>query len=212
MDVALDVLNEAGAIDRVLTFPEAPREWIFRRTTSGQSARVDVDIRTLLESWIHATPLAQLADDFLDEVPAPDWRIEQMVDAVTQHFEHFLAWMTGVLLHEVNDLLAADDGEEFLCPPLPLFVRYGVDTVQALELLTAGLRSREFANVVGEAARREGIEHGELREWLRTMSVVEWRARFEASAGDVVDLLETPEPAGAVCCEHSSKPVRSRST
>ena len=36
----------------------------------------------------------------------PAWRIEQMVDAVTKHFEHYLAWTIGALTELVNTRLA----------------------------------------------------------------------------------------------------------
>jgi hypothetical protein len=187
---ALAVLYEIDVLEALLQLPEAPRSWVFHQTTSTRSARIEVAPRELLDAWVGAMPLGEMADRFLGDVAAADWRIEQLVDAVTQQFEHFLAWMLGVLLREANDLLAEQDAEEFLCPVLPLFVRYGVDTTQALELLSSGVRSREFASSVGEAARGAGVDPSDMREWLRTMSIADWRVRFDANAGDVLDLLE----------------------
>jgi hypothetical protein len=189
VDAALALIDEVGAVEQLLDLPEAPRQWVFRQTTSPLSAEISVDVTELLTRWVHGDSLARLANDFLAEVPAADFRIEQLVDAVTQHFEHFLAWTLGALLTLANEQLAARD-EQLICPALPLFVRYGVDTLQALELLTRGVRSRELANAVGQEAAANQVDPEGMREWIRGMSIAVWRERFSASAPDVLDLLE----------------------
>src|ERR1019366_2295057 len=78
----------------------------------------------------------------------PAWRIEQMVDAVTGHFEHYLAWTVGALVELVNTRLADAGIEERLCPDLGSYIRYGVDDLKALILMTSGIRSRRLAHAV----------------------------------------------------------------
>jgi hypothetical protein len=190
VDVALGLLNEVGALERLVALPEAPRQWTFRRSSGGTSVRIEVDARQLLDRWVHGDSMAAMAEEFLAEVPSVEFRLEQTVDAITQHFEHFLSWMLGALLTPVNEQLAEIDQERVICPPLPLFVRYGVDSVQALELLINGIRSREFAASVGEAAQNDDVSADDMRAWIREMSIVGWRERFEATASDILDLLE----------------------
>lgn len=189
-DQALAVLNEINAIERLTQLSEAPREWRFRASVSGSSRRIDVELREVLRDWLHGASMPQLADRYLAEVPSPDFRIEQIVDAVTQHFEHFLSWTLGAVIEQTNQRLAEEGRENLVCPPLPLFVRYGVDSIQALELLTSGVRSRELAKAVADEADAHGIEPTSLRDWVRGMSIVQWRDRFRATAADVLDLLE----------------------
>jgi hypothetical protein len=85
---------------------EAP-SWRFRASPKG----VDIDIRPvdLLTGWLACTSLPDPAEEYLAAAPKPAWRIEQMVDAVTQHFKHYLGWTIGALVELVNTRLA--DGE-----------------------------------------------------------------------------------------------------
>ena len=68
-----------------------------------------------------------------------------MVDAVTEHFEHYLAWTVGALVELVNTRLADAGIEARLCPDLGSYIRYGVDDPKALILMTSGIRSRRLA-------------------------------------------------------------------
>jgi hypothetical protein len=69
-------------------------------------------------------------------------------------------------------------------------VRYGVTGEIAIELVTSGVRSRELATVVDNAAGAESIEIGELRNWLGRMTFAGWVERFGATASGLLDLLE----------------------
>ena len=190
VDQALTALNGINAVERLMELPEAPREWRFRTSVSGSSRRIDVEVTEVLHDWIHGASMPQLAERYLAEVPSPEFRIEQIVDAVTQHFEHFLSWTLGAVIEQTNRRLTEEERDDLVCPPLPLFVRYGVDSAQSLELLTSGVRSREFAKAVADQAEAHGIDATDLREWVRGMSIAEWRDTFGASPADVLDLLE----------------------
>ncbi|MGC3859273.1 DEAD/DEAH box helicase [Micromonospora chersina] len=174
--------------DKLLQLPEAP-EWRFR--VSKQGANIEVKPVRLLTDWVSGRSLPDLADTHLAAAVQPAWRIEQMVGAVTQHFEHYLAWTVGALVELVNARLADANTDTRLCPELSGYIRYGVNTPHALILMTSGIRSRRMAHALItdlpgdlEATR----EH--LRSWLAGMGIAAWRDRYDASASEVLDLLD----------------------
>jgi hypothetical protein len=121
----------------------------------------------------------------------PAWRIEQMVDAVTRHFEHYLAWTVGALVELVNTRLADAGTEQRLCPDLGSYIRYGVDDPNALILMTSGIRSRRLVHaLVADLPADPEPNRETLRLFMATMGVPEWRARYNASASEVLDLLD----------------------
>jgi hypothetical protein len=133
-----------------------------------------------------------MADSLLAEIPDRPFRVERLVDTVTDFCEHYFAWTVGALLDQVNNRLVEQGAPDTrrVCPELPLFIRYGVTGAAAIELLTSGVRSRELVTRVAAAARQEEIDLTELRSWLGQMSFAGWRERFDATAADVLDLLE----------------------
>ena len=114
-----------------------------------------------------------------------------MVDAVTGHFEHYLAWTVGALVEIVNTRLADVGLDERLCLDLGSYIRNGVDDPKALILMTSGIRSRRLAHAIAEdlPADLEPTRE-QLRLWLARTSVPEWRTRYSASAAEVLDLLD----------------------
>jgi hypothetical protein len=135
--------------------------------------------------------LSDLADQHLATVKDPAYRIEQMVDAVTGHFEHYLAWTVGALVELVNVRLSNADTEARLCPELGGYIRYGVRDPHALILMTSGIRSRRLAHrIVWDAPADLDSSREALRSWLATLSLTEWQVRYDASAAEVLDLLD----------------------
>jgi len=189
-DTAVDLLVGIRAFERLYTLPEAPREWRFLRNRSGGPVDPQPPLQAVLRDWIHGEAMPRLADRYLVQVKARDYRIEQIVDATSQHFEHYLAWTVGSIFDQANRQLQEEGHEPLCCPDLPLFIRYGVDSAHALELLTSGFRSREMAKEVADKARDEAQAVVDLRAWLGAMTVAEWRERFGANPSDLLDLLE----------------------
>ncbi|MFD0518932.1 hypothetical protein [Paractinoplanes durhamensis] len=173
---------------KLLDLHEAP-DWRFRTTQRGDD--IEVSPVELLVDWVSGHTLPQLADTHLAACPDPAHRIEQMVGAASEHFEHYLAWTVGAVVELVNNQLLDADVEVRLCPELAGYIRYGVDSLHALRLMTSGIRSRRLAHAV---ARDRPLDleptHDDLRTWLAGMGIVEWRDRYGASASEVLDLLD----------------------
>jgi DEAD/DEAH box helicase len=187
-DPVNSVKRLSSAVAQLLALPEAP-EWRFRISSRG--ADIEVNTVELLTRWLTGTSLPDLAQSHLATAPRPAWRIEQMVDAVTGHFEHYLAWTIGGLVELINTRLANAGIEGRLCPDLGSYIRYGVDDPKALILMTSGIRSRRLAHAIAtdlpvdlEPAREQ------LRLQIAEMGSAGWRTRYDASAAEVLDLLD----------------------
>jgi hypothetical protein len=77
--------------------------------------------------------------------------------------------------------------EDQVCPELPAYIRFGVDTPVALELAQAGVRSRRLVHAVAaEAAASTDLP---VRTWLTETDIGTWRQLFEASPNELGDLL-----------------------
>jgi hypothetical protein len=177
----------ARVLRELLELPEAPR-WRFRSSVRGRD--ITVEPQDFLMDWLRGESYVALGIAHLRQVADPSYRIEQVVDAVTSHFEHYLAWTVGALLELVNARLSETNSEIVLCPELGSYIRYGVSTPTALVLMTSGIRSRRLANRIAEAlpvdvtSTREGV-----REWLASLSIGDWRSNLGATASEVLDLL-----------------------
>ncbi|MEV4283777.1 DEAD/DEAH box helicase [Actinoplanes xinjiangensis] len=174
--------------NRLLELHEAPA-WRFRK--SPQGADIDVSPVDLLIDWVSGHTLPQLADKHLAACRKPAHRIEQMVGAASEHFEHYLAWTVGAVVELVNNQLLDADVEVRLCPELAGYIRYGVDSLHALRLMTSGIRSRRLASAVARDCPADlEPKHDDLRSWLAGMGIAAWRDRYDASASEVLDLLD----------------------
>jgi len=184
-DVALQLLTPS--LDALLDLPEAPK-WSFKTTPKGEVIRVEP--KDLLKDWMSGASLSNLANFHLATASPASWRIEQMVSAATQHFEHYLAWTVGALVDLTNWHLDLNGHEDRLCPDLPGFIRYGVSNSRSLQLMTSGIRSRRICHLVDAVMPEDVISTDEMRSWLSLMSIGEWRNRFGASSSELLDLVE----------------------
>lgn len=182
----LDLLSER--FGQLLELVEAPR-WRFR--VSRQGSELDVRPEELLRDWISGLTLTELSERHLGDVTDAAWRIEQMVSAIAEHFEHYLAWTVSALIELVNHHLEEATAETLLCPELGGYIRYGVDSVLALQLMTSGIRSRRIAHaVVADVPEDLPPAREDLRSWLAAMTINEWRDRYRATSSEVLDLLD----------------------
>jgi hypothetical protein len=193
---AIDVLDVAGGLSRILELRESPSTWEFRPTPNAKT-RIAVEPGHFLREWIGGAEISDLATKFLADVENREFAIEQIVDTVSGQCEHYLAWTLRVVLDFATSRMAEHGVEDELCPDLPLFVRYGVNRAGAVSLITSGLRSRAFAQRVAEAGEAEGGATADgLQQWLQGLSIEQWRDKFGGTAGDLLDLLEYTRSRG----------------
>lgn len=192
--VAVDVFDDLAIWTKLTELPESPREWSFRERDYWNASFVDVDVRSFLHLWLAGVPIPLIADRAISEVQDRGWRLELAVDTVSDFCEHYFAWLSSVIIVRANEILVGGGQSVELCPELGTYIRYGVSSTLAVELITAGVRSRELANTIAQEAGREEVASLQVREWLGELSFDNWRERFAATQLDLIDLIEYARP------------------
>lgn len=185
----LDLLESADAFDALLALPESGKTWRFKPTRGG-SATLDVPLRPALQAWMGGLDMPALAAVLLPSSVNAAWRLEQTVDAVSGAFEHFLSWTIGAVIEQANARLSDLESPTRLPQDLAYMIRYGVDTPQAVALLSRGVRSRRLAHLVGTRAAANGQTFLDILEWLRQLHIRGWREEFRATPREVEDLAD----------------------
>lgn len=183
-------------LDQLLSLAEH-RDYRFKRRRHGPIEAVRVDLFALVLDWVRGRSLNELADTHLLEVQGSDedaFRFEQLSTFLSRICQHHLPFAVGTILGWINI-----DRSNEVNPSLPAHIHYGVPSLEALELLAAGVRSRRIATVVGTQAATESVPADGLRAWLADMGPVLWRGNFDAGPAEVADLLNfVHDPEAAI--------------
>lgn len=194
---AFALMAGGGRLQRLLELPEAPQKSFRTRIVRGRP--IEVDLPSLAISWLLGQDLPELAEQYLGEVEDESYQLEQLVEYVTEVFSHYLAWTLGLLVDWTNERLSVYPEAPTLPASLGAFLREGVSSTNALELLRGGVTSRRIANLVSLEYQRD-TEHLEdppsLNEWLADLPLGEWRQRFVPSFRDVAELLDFSKAEG----------------
>ncbi|MFE2846765.1 DEAD/DEAH box helicase [Streptomyces scopuliridis] len=188
LEQTLDFLAEQEVIDQLLDLPEVAGTWRFTTRESHDTA-VPVPVTAAVRDWITGATIPRLAEAWMPGVPA-EWALEQAVRNISSGFEHALSWTLGALINLVNDGHLGEPGTPRLSSRTSWHVRHGVDTEQALSLLTSGITSRRLAHLAGREAARHGIRSADLRAWLAAQHIDGWINNFTASRYEIDDLLD----------------------
>jgi hypothetical protein len=173
-----DRLGQLLGINEMRAARFRPRRNAPRRTA------FDVDLCSLIVDWLHGQEVGEIGETYLDVVTDDTYRYEQLSEFIAQVLEHLLPWLLNTLVGWVNEGLEEEDQ---LCPELPAYIRFGVDTPIALELALAGVRSRRLVHAV--AAQAAASTELPVRAWLTETDVRTWRQLFDASPSELGDLL-----------------------
>lgn len=184
----LDTLAEQDVYRRLLQLPEASKYWRFRVSPRGETIAVAAD--GVVRDWVSGRDLAELADNHLTEVADPAFRLEQMVDGISEGVQHYLSWTVGLVVSQANDILLARLSLTQLYVSTAAHLRYGVDTPLAIDLLVRDVKSRTLARDIGRIARDGGLDEAGMREYLSEQHIRGWRADLGATPTDVLDLLQ----------------------
>jgi hypothetical protein len=177
------LVSDHGRLAQLLAI-NATRAARFRpRRNAPRSAAFDVDLRALIVDWLRGREIAEIGETYLVAVADETYRYEQLSEFISQVLEHLLPWLVNTIVEWVNEGL---DEEDHLCPELPAYIRFGVDTPVALELARSGVRSRRLVHVVAAAATATDLP---VRDWLAETDVRIWAQLFDASPSELADLL-----------------------
>ena len=157
---------------------------------SPRGAPVEVDADAVVRDWIAGRDLTELADTHLAEVADSAFRLEQMVDGISEGVQHYLSWTVGLVIAQANDILLSRLSPLQLLASTAAHLRYGVDTPLAIDLLVRDVKSRTLARDLGRIARDDGLDEAGLREYLSEQHIRGWRADLGATPTDVLDLLQ----------------------
>jgi hypothetical protein len=184
----LDVLAEQDVYAQLLRLPEATKHWRFRLSPRGAPIAVAAD--AVVHDWIAGRDLSELANTHLAEVTDSSFRLEQMVDGISEGVQHYLSWTVGLIIAQANDMLLSRLSPVQLYAGTAAHLRYGVDTPLAINLLVRDVKSRTLARDLGRIARDGGLDEAGLREYLSEQHIRGWRADLGATPTDVLDLLQ----------------------
>ncbi|WP_286689389.1 MULTISPECIES: DEAD/DEAH box helicase [unclassified Aeromicrobium] len=185
----LDVLSSQGVYTRLLNLPEAKTYWRFRKSPRG--ADIDVDTDAVIRDWIAGRTLTELANTHLNTaVQDSAFRLEQMVDVISEGVQHYLAWTVGLVVVQANDILLSRLSSVQLFSNTAAHLRYGVDTPLAIDLLVRDVKSRTLAQRLGRIAEDAGLDEEGLRDYLSNRHIQGWRTDLGATPTDVLDLLQ----------------------
>ncbi|HEY9264764.1 MAG TPA: DEAD/DEAH box helicase [Mycobacterium sp.] len=188
LDETLDLLAQQDVYAQLLRLPEGAKHWRFRITPKG--APVEVASEAVVRDWIGGRDLTELADTHLSAVPEPAFRLEQMVDGISEGVQHFLSWTIGLVIAQANDILMSRASPVQLFPNTAAHLRYGVDTPLAINLLVRDVKSRTLARDLGRIARDNDLDEAGLRDYLSEQHIRGWRTQLGATPTDVLDLLQ----------------------
>lgn len=189
---AFRFVSDRGRLGQLLGI-HATRAARFRpRRNAPLRTAFDVDLRSLIVDWLRGEEVGDIGTTYLAVVTDDTYRYEQLSEFIAQVLEHLLPWLLSTLISWVNEGL---EEEDLLCPELPAYIRFGVDTPVALELAQAGVRSRRLVHAVAEeAASSTDLP---VRTWLTETDVRTWRQLFDASPNELGDLLVFSRAQGA---------------
>ncbi|WAC57550.1 DEAD/DEAH box helicase [Gordonia sp. SL306] len=187
LEETLNVLSERSVYTRLLALPEAPKRWRFRKSPKGADIEVNTD--AVVRDWIAGRTLSELANAHLAMVTDPAFRLEQMVDGVSEGIQHYLSWTVGLVITQANDILLSRHSPVQLLATAAAHLRYGVDTPLAIDLLVRDVKSRTLAQHLGRMAAGAGLDKEGLREYLSEQHIQGWRDNLGATPTDVLDLL-----------------------
>ncbi|WEH18132.1 DEAD/DEAH box helicase [Streptomyces sp. VNUA24] len=188
LERTLAFLAEQQIFERLLELPEVAGTWRFT-TQEVKGTAVDVPLATAIQDWISGSGIPGLARSWLPDVPA-EWALEQAVRNISSGFEHAFSWVTGALINLVNNSPLLSPTTPRLNAYTAWHIRHGVDTEQALSLLTSGITSRRLAHLAGREAAAHLRRPADLRRWLAELHIDGWTNHYQANEYEIEDLLD----------------------
>lgn len=189
----IEIILDNGRLERLLSLPEAPKKSVFDQR-SGRRTPIQVPMRRILLDWVGGQELRTIADSYFAAVPDIEFRFEQLGDFLNDYFQVFFPWAVGAVVRWVNESLGEFETEAQIPTSLPAYIRWGISDPTALYLMSHGIRSRRMANAI--ARLFTGARPSDVRAWLQTFALAEWRDLFAANVSELRNLFDFASERG----------------
>ena len=189
----IDLLLTDEILGALFALPEAPKTDFRPFRSASADNTLQVSHQQLVKDWVNGVDLTDLVGRHLSDIEDREYAYEILGDYITNVFQHYLPWTLGVLVDWVN--IASDDvmeGKSLINPQIPSFVRYGVDSPYALELMMNGVISRQLALEVSRVFMND--DSLDLSKWLGRMKISDFVDSFGVSETEARELLAYLRP------------------
>ena len=146
---AFRLVSGRGRLGELLGINQTRATRFRPRRNAPRRAAFDVDLHALIVDWLRGQEAGEIGETYLHAVADETYRYQQLSEFIARVLEHLLPWLLNTLVSWVNEGLEEEDR---LCPELPAYIRFGVDTPVAFELAQAGVRSRRLVHAVAAGA------------------------------------------------------------
>lgn len=188
----LELIFDQGRLGRLLNLAEAPRRVAYDRR-AGNRTQISIELDSFLLDWVGGEELSTLANRYFGDVADTEFRFEQLGDFINDYFQVFLPWVTSILVAWTNELLGEDNPHR-IPTAIPAYIRWGIADPTALNLMSHGIRSRRLAAAIARRLVSTGGDN--VKQWLQSLTIGDWREQFEASVPELRNLLEFASDRG----------------
>lgn len=181
----VEFIFDQGRLGRLLSLAEAPNRIAYNQR-GGNRTQISVELDHFLFDWIGGAELSVLASRYFGEVADIEFRFEQLGDFINDYFQVFFPWVTSIVVSWTNEL---GTEETYQIPnAIPAYIRWGIADPTALYLMSHGIRSRRLATAI--AGRFTSANGDNVKTWLQSLTIGDWREQFNASVPELRNLLE----------------------
>jgi YD repeat-containing protein len=197
---SLSIPDEAGAAEQVrllladgrleslLALSEAPGVAVFNARGGKGRRELDVALLDLIQDWMLGTSIGELGTRYLHETSDREFRAEQIGEVISDLCEKHLPWALAIVIDWANEE-REQEGYAPIAVSLPLLVRWGVPSEDALQLVLRGVRSREVATAIVALWRDSSPGESSVRDWILSRGLNQLASDVSLSRQDVLDLL-----------------------
>lgn len=204
---AIDFILANGRLHQIQQLPEFGERAVYNQRTGRNRQRLDIPLDAILKDWVRGESLITLADRYLEEVDDIEFKYEQLGDFINHYFEVHLPWIFSTLIGWINEFLAESEDAGTFNTDLPSYIRWGVNSSIAVDLLNRGILSRRLAMRIAEQWQPV-VAIADVYHWIRGMELTKWQQLFEPSTAELRSLLDySRQRRGGIASELIRKEV-----
>jgi superfamily II DNA/RNA helicase len=180
------LLND-GILERIFSLHKAPSP-LFRRSKKLKPD-LRVNLVTLVNLWLDGEEVSSIsAKVFESNIKDQSYAVDQLNDFIYDSFEIHLSSQLSKIIDAIASILDEHSIAHDLNKQICSYVRWGVNSPTAIDLIYLGLPSRILASKI---ARIYDVldDAPSVIEWLRAFQIHDWVELFKCTRSEIRSLL-----------------------